>query len=59
MEKTEDPTIKTLGSTSLEWYEKDIKKKSPFLLKQKEEVEEPEKVKIASEKQGEKHKKSP
>jgi len=31
MEKTDDPTIKNLGSISLEWAEKDLKKaKSPF-----------------------------
>lgn len=32
MEKTTDPTIKNLGATSLEWYEKDLSKKTnaPF-----------------------------
>lgn len=40
MEKTDDPTIKNLGTISLEWAEKDLKKeKSPFFAqKQEEEV---------------------
>lgn len=34
MEKSTDPTVKNLGSVSLEWAEKDLKKlKSPFLNK--------------------------
>lgn len=33
IEKAQDPTIKTLGETSLEWAEKDLKKmKAPFFV---------------------------
>lgn len=43
MEKTTDDTIKNLGAISLEWAEKDLKKKdklSPFFSKQEKEEEE-------------------
>lgn len=41
MEKTEDPTIKNLGSISLEWAEKDLNKiKSPFFKEIEKEEEE-------------------
>lgn len=37
MEKTDDPTIKSLGAVSLEWSEKDLKKmKSPFFVHDRE-----------------------
>lgn len=37
MEKTDDPTIKSLGSVSLEWSDKDLKKmKSPFFIHDRE-----------------------
>jgi hypothetical protein len=41
MEKTTDPTIKSLGAISLEWSEKDLSKKSkaPFFSGQKEPTE--------------------
>lgn len=41
MAKTTDPTIKNLGTISLEWSEKDLSKKSkaPFFAGQKEPVE--------------------
>lgn len=38
IEKTTDPTIKNLGTLSLEWAEKDLKKeKAPFFAKPSEE----------------------
>lgn len=38
IEKTSDPTIKSLGQLSLEWAEKDLsKEKSPFFASAKEE----------------------
>ena len=41
MEKTSDETIKSLGSISLEWAEKDLKKsKAPFFTAQKDVEEE-------------------
>jgi hypothetical protein len=42
MEKTTDPTIKDLGTLSLEWSSKDLskKQKSPFFAKQKDPGEE-------------------
>jgi hypothetical protein len=41
MEKTTDPTIKSLGAISLEWSEKDLSKKlkAPFFAQQKDEPE--------------------
>lgn len=42
MEKTDDPTIKSLGATSLEWAEKDLKNKDKapfFVASQPEESE--------------------
>ena len=40
MEKTEDPTIKSLGQISLEWAEKDLKKeKAPFFAAREAEKE--------------------
>lgn len=40
MEKTTDPTIKSLGQISLEWADKDLKKeKSPFFAGKSEEEE--------------------
>ncbi len=43
MEKTTDPTIKSLGEISLEWAEKDLKSKdklAPFFTKEKDEEDE-------------------
>lgn len=38
MEKTDDPTVKSLGEVSLVWAEKDLKKaKAPFFDQKKEE----------------------
>ena len=38
MEKTDDPTVKSLGEVSLLWAEKDLKKaKAPFFEQKKEE----------------------
>lgn len=40
MEKTSDPTIKSLGQISLEWADKDLKKEiAPFFAKQAAEAE--------------------
>lgn len=40
MQKTTDPTVKNLGSISLDWVEKDLKKeKAPFFAKQGKEEE--------------------
>ncbi len=41
MDNTADPTIKNLGTLSLEWAEKDLSKmhKTPFFVQQKEETE--------------------
>lgn len=40
MEKTTDPTIKSLGQISLEWADKDLKKEmAPFFAKQGTEAE--------------------
>lgn len=52
MEKTTDPTIKNLGTMSLEWAEKDLTKmnKVPFFAKQKEEVETEEEKETTEEK---------
>ena len=46
MEKSNDPTIKNLGSIALEWAKKDLKKmKSPFFLEEDEEEAEEKKKK--------------
>jgi hypothetical protein len=65
MEKTTDPTIKDLGSISLEWVEKDLKKlkkdKAPFFMStQSEEGSDPvenEKPAEKPSKEGKKNKK--
>lgn len=46
MQKTADPTIKNLGTISLEWAEKDLKKmkKAPFFAAQQASAEEVESI---------------